>query len=987
MRVTARSSVTFWQRLIGAGLVALALARPLPAGAADGTVAVTTRAWDHRQFGRMVFDLASGLDAVPVLADGTLTIRFSAPVEVALPLLNRRLTHWIEAGTLDGGARVLRFPVRVPASLKVDRVGRSLIIDLQPPQPVPPRPADAARPEGPPRHPAAAKAPAVPAAATVTEASPAAALAEALPAPAKLAVAPPAPVTAAPAALPPGPAGPAPVTLRDEATLTGTRLTITFDRPAAAAVFARGGALWLVFNRPGPLDLGPADHGFLGRLDQVPLEGGLALRLGDAAVLPAVAQDGNDWRLDFAAQGAAPARPIGGRPKPAAGGGMVMAYALTGATAPLTVKDPAIGDSIIVVPVAAPGPGVLEPAALSDFDLMASAAGLAIVPKADGIAVASGPEEVTVGAEAGTLTLSDAVAPPRPAQSGLAVTGALDVGQWMRSAEDMAALRRAVARAPEGARPALRLPLACALVARGLGAEALGEAALILEGDATAGNDPVFRQMRGIAAAMMGRADPALADLGLAALEFSADAALWQGFALADAQRPREAAEALAKGDMALDHYPAGQRDRLQAAMVEAALATDDLARAATVAARLSAQAATPGGRAAALALAGRLAQRQGDGAVAGKLFTAALETGDPAARVPAELGLIALGLADHSLAPAQAIARLDRLRFAWRGDARELEVLKRLGELQLGQGQWRDGLETLRRALRLFPDQATAGNLLAAQRAAFQRLFLDGAADALPPVQAVALYFDYRDLTPLGRDGDEMIRRLADRLTDVDLLDQAKALLQHQVDYRLTGIAQAQVAARLALLHLIDRDPADALAVLDRTEQPRLPDSLAAQRRLMRAKALSLLGHLDDARALIAGDRSPDGLQLAAEIAWAGRDWLAAAASLGGLVELRKADPAQPLDAETGALILRRAAALTLAGDQSQLAALGRRFGPAMAKTALADAFAGLTGGADSSPVQMRNLAQTLANGSGPGSFVDTLEARLREGPLSAIN
>ena len=42
---------------------------------------------------------------------------------------------------------------------------------------------------------------------------------------------------------------------------------------------------------------------------------------------------------------------------------------------------------------------------------------------------------------------------------------------------------------------------------------------------------------------------------------------------------------------------------------------------------------------------------------------------------------------------------------------------------------------------------------------------------------------------------GDLLVRKLARRLVDVDLLDQATALLKYQVENRLDGIAKAQVA------------------------------------------------------------------------------------------------------------------------------------------------------------------------------------------------
>ena len=82
-------------------------------------------------------------------------------------------------------------------------------------------------------------------------------------------------------------------------------------------------------------------------------------------------------------------------------------------------------------------------------------------------------------------------------------------------------------------------------------------------------------------------------------------------------------------------------------------------------------------------------------------------------------------------------------------------------------------------------------------------------------PVQALALFYDFREQTPIGADGDEMVRRLARRLIDVDLLDQAAELLKHQVDERLEGVAKAQVATDLATVYLMDRQAEKALQVI----------------------------------------------------------------------------------------------------------------------------------------------------------------------------
>ena len=73
----------------------------------------------------------------------------------------------------------------------------------------------------------------------------------------------------------------------------------------------------------------------------------------------------------------------------------------------------------------------------------------------------------------------------------------------------------------------------------------------------------------------------------------------------------------------------------------------------------------------------------------------------------------------------------------------------------------------------------------------AFVTLYLKDIADSMPPYQAIALYEEFKELTPAGEQGDVVIQKLADRLAQVDLLDKAARLLMQQVDFRLQGEAQ----------------------------------------------------------------------------------------------------------------------------------------------------------------------------------------------------
>src|SRR3546814_8889625 len=101
-----------------------------------------------------------------------------------------------------------------------------------------------------------------------------------------------------------------------------------------------------------------------------------------------------------------------------------------------------------------------------------------------------------------------------------------------------------------------------------------------------------------------------------------------------------------------------------------------------------------------------------------------------------------------------------------------------------------------------------------------------------MTPRQARALYDEFRELTPVGKAGDRIIEGLADRLVRVDLLDRAARLLDRQVKFRLQGVEKARVGARLAVIHLIDRQPDSAISALDESVAPSLTEDLARERR-----------------------------------------------------------------------------------------------------------------------------------------------------------
>ena len=147
-------------------------------------------------------------------------------------------------------------------------------------------------------------------------------------------------------------------------------------------------------------------------------------------------------------------------------------------------------------------------------------------------------------------------------------------------------------------------------------------------------------------------------------------------------------------------------------------------------------------------------------------------------------------------------------LRFRWRGDGLEMKTLRKLARSISRGGNGATACKTLRVATQNSQRRLARGprrticappSSICSSRAAPTRC---------RRCEALALFYDNIDLTPIGPDGDEMIRRMADRLVAVDLLGPAANLLAYQVDKRLDGVAKAQVATKLAAIYLMDHKP-----------------------------------------------------------------------------------------------------------------------------------------------------------------------------------
>ncbi len=565
--------------------------------------------------------------------------------------------------------------------------------------------------------------------------------------------------------------------------------------------------------------------------------------------------------------------------------------------APLAVTDPVLGDTLILVPTVPLGAGVRRVHAYPQFRLLASAQGFVVHPLVDDLRVRAGREAVEVTrAEGLSVTPVDAADDARArlrAPAGHEPLMGLDAGSASVDAaftlvrQDLEAAL-AASEAPDR-RESLHLRLARHYLAHGFAAEALA-AVNAGEHDHTAiateragldlADEAPFLALRGASLVLLGRTAEAARVLAEPSLADHVEAAAWRTAIRAGQGQASGEKATLAAQAAVVAGYPRTLRKVLLPPLAEAAIDAGDPPLASKLVSLVAAEAAGDREKAQAGYLEGRRLAANGD--VTGALEAwREVEMGpDPErrSRVRAAAARVDLALAEKRMKPDEAIATLDRLSFAWRGDLLEFAVLRRLGDLYLDRADYPSALRTLRRAATNFPDEAQTAGLPAKMSQAFAALFVGEHADKLRPIEAIALYDEFRELTPAGARGDAVVAAVAERMIALDLLGRAAALLDSQIRYRLVGAERATAGARLAAVRLLDDKPEAALKSLRLTAADALPASLKSERQMIEARALARLGRTKEALARLDGAATAEAAAIRADIFWAMKDWRRAA-------------------------------------------------------------------------------------------------------------
>lgn len=815
---------------------------------------------------------------------------------------------------------------------------------------------------------------------------------------AKPAAAPVAAAAAAPAIVGDAPAGELPAALvpRREAGDSGpvkaevkrigdvVRITFPFAQRVPAAAFNRNDVLWVVFDQPGDIDVAAIAPNLAAQarsVSTIRAKTWTAIRIELAEpLLTTLSPDGPSWVLSVGEMVLEPTKPLKLRRFVRGDGNNILKIDLGDGGTVHELVDPAIGDRLVMVTAHGPSRGLTKPQSFVDLDTLASAHGVALIARSDDLQVTYENGEVAIGRERG-LSLSSGASEERGApvprmQTQLhritvdpSIFDRRDVGGAEKRARQ---LLSAIVEGHDVPKRQARVDLAEYYIGQRFAPEALAQLRILADEEPAVAHDPGFITLYGAGQALAGRAAKAREALSRSEVAETADAALWRTIAAAELAKWDEAREAALRATGVLGAYPKGIQAMFNLAAAEAAVELNDVGLAQARMAELEPETLDPDLVGRYEIVQARLADAAGRPEDAMNRFERAQATGDRRTQAEAEYRIVRNLVRDGKIDKDDAIERMRSLSFGWRGDEIELRTLRFLAGLLADTGRYRDAFQAMRSALQVAPDAATTRLLQDEMGRRFLALYLDDADKAMPPIDALTLYYDFRELVPIGRRGDEVVRKLADRLVGVDLLPQAAELLTHQVDNRLKGAARAQIAADLAVIHLIDRKPDRAIAVLNKTRQSQMPASLERQRRLVEARALSDSGRTATALELLASMSGADAMRLRADTLWKAKRWREASERLEAMLGARWQD-ATPLDDQERQDVLRVAIGYALANDQLSLDRLRGKFGAKMIGSPNAHTFDVVTQPIQSQGAEFRDVAREIAS-------IDTMRQFLQE-------
>jgi predicted negative regulator of RcsB-dependent stress response len=226
----------------------------------------------------------------------------------------------------------------------------------------------------------------------------------------------------------------------------------------------------------------------------------------------------------------------------------------------------------------------------------------------------------------------------------------------------------------------------------------------------------------------------------------------------------------------------------------------------------------------------------------------------------------------DKEISLSDAITELENCMLIREDSNLEKSLLLQLADLYNQKNDLVSELRTLKH-IENFLDL----DLLSSQRmtSLYEKIFLtkDCLSD-LEPFARLALFYEFEDLMPMGNMGDKIALSMANDLINLDLLDQAEAILEHQIKHRTVGAKKEKLVENLSCIFLANHKAEKALSLLN--SLPNENDSFEKHQKRLQLKAIASLmtENYELAIQYVQHDTSQEGLTIKKEILFKADKW-----------------------------------------------------------------------------------------------------------------
>lgn len=801
----------------------------------------------------------------------------------------------------------------------------------------------------------------------------------------------------------------------------------------AATIFERGRDIWLVFSRyanTNAQQLSAKLPKNVVKITQYSDANNTVLRLTTDGTLHAQVvpeKSGFGWRIRLSRNTSAAAQEVSVNVDSLEGIQRLVLGAYDVAPE-LRFYDPAVGDLLILVPSYEAGRAVSTTKNFPQLSVLSSSQGIAIASRLPHLKLSNSRSGIILSSSDG-LAISEhlPVLANKVPTVGKNITAGvmLPYDQWYVPSEEFhnTYIERleTVAAADDATKADALLNLASLFLANGMGQEALGPLSLIRTNYPAYFSEKRLALLSGVANLLANHIDLATVDFSAPELDNLEEAILWRQVTslyapaqtsaqvIEDATKastPHSDSSANAPGvaptaDAAaaiqaskpgfqfhkfsrpyIRFYPPRIRQKLATIAADTYLADGQEEKALAVYDTLMRDKLLDTQKHESEFALGAVAEKKGENDEALEIYTrVAKQSADPRSASRARAAAAKLNYRLGKIKADDAAEEIELARLSWRGDAIERELLQTLISIYTDSKQYDYVLRTQKTLLDAFPNDPSSIAIAGNMGELFRKIYLEGLGDALDPLKSLSLFYEFKDLTPLGEDGDQMIQKLADRLAALDLLDGAAKLLDNQIKFRAKGEARSRIGARLALINLLNKNPQEAINVLQVTNFGNNSAELQTARLQLLADALSKLDKHEEALGVIYNDTTQDGALLRLDILWAMKDWPNIINRAEDILSTRQ-NLTDPLSLKETEVLLKLALAYTFEGDYSQLRYLRDYYGGLIPDTAYKQIFDYITN--DTAPLDTEDFNLLARQISRTEGFLDTFKAKIAAGKLS---